>query len=132
VSPIVLQRQAALVGAALLASLLVVALDRQADEVVVPVPPPVSQVRWDSAVVGVAQTTTATACTTATAGEAGVIHPVLPCRAKLVVSANGTELRTEVVGQGEIPAGKAFALTPALAAQLGVRGGDRIRWRFAG
>jgi hypothetical protein len=132
VSPAVLQRQAALAGAALLACLLVVVLDKPAGEESEVLPPPVSQPRWETAVVSVARAKQGTACGTAAPGAPGVIHPVLLCGVKLVVSAQGQELRTEVVEQGPVPAGRDFALTPALAADLGVRTGDRIRWRFAG
>jgi len=132
VSPPVLQRQAALAGAALLAGLLVVVLDRPAHDASVPGPPPVPAVHWETAVVWVERLKPATACQPV-AGEArGVIHPVLPCGVKLVVSARGKELRVEVLERGPVETGRDFALTPALAEDLGVRDGDRIRWRFAG
>ena len=131
-SPAVLQRQAALAGAALLAGLLVVVLDRPAHDASVSAPPPVPAVHWETAVVWVERLKPATACQPV-AGEArGVIHPVLPCGVKLVVSARGKELRVEVLERGPVATGRDFALTPALAEDLGVRDGDRIRWRFAG
>jgi hypothetical protein len=124
-----LQRQAALAGAALLAMLLVVVLDSPGGESAVATPPPsVSQAEWESATVWV---TDAENCGTVT-GSTGVVHPVLPCGVKLIVSANGEEIRTEVVGTGPVPTGRTFALTPSLAGRLGVTDGDRIRWRFAG
>jgi hypothetical protein len=123
-----LQRQAALAGAALLAMLLVVVLDGPAGETAVATPPPVSQAEWETATVWV---TDAENCGAVT-GSPGVVHPVLPCGVKLIVSANGEEIRTEVVGTGPVPTGRTFALTPSLAGQLGVTDGDRIRWRFAG
>ena len=133
-SPAALQRQAALAGAALLAILLVVVLDRPADETSVAAPPPVEVAQWDNAVVWVTRVGSVgiAPCSAPARGVAGVVHPVLPCGAKLEVSAGGRDLRTEVVGRGPVPTGRDFALTPALAEQLGVRDGDRIRWRFAG
>jgi hypothetical protein len=125
-----LQRQAALAGAALLAMLLVIVLDSPGGEtsVATPAPPPVSQAEWETATIWV---TNADNCG-AVSDSAGVVHPVLPCGVKLVVSAHGSEIRTAVVGTGPVAAGRTFGLTPALAAQLGVADGDRIRWRFAG
>jgi hypothetical protein len=132
VSPSVLQRQVALVGVALLASLFVVVLDRPASEASAPAPQPVSGPRWQAAVVWVTRLRDETACEAGTTGVPGVVHPVLPCGVKLEVSANGSELRTEVVGRGPVAAGRSFALTRTLAVQLGVHDGDRVRWRFAG
>ena len=123
-----LQRQAALAGAALLAILLVVVLDRPGGQSSEATPPAVSGAEWETATVWV---TEAENCGAANGSE-GVVHPVLPCGVKLVVAAHGQELRTEVVGTGPVAAGRTFALTPALADQLGVGDGDRIRWRFAG
>jgi hypothetical protein len=132
VSPAVLQRQAALVGAALLAGLFVVVLDRSAKEASLPLQPPSGQAQWETAVVQVARLRSGTACKAGETEVAGVLHPVLPCGVKLEVSAHGRELRAEVVGRGPVAAGSDVALTHALAEQLGVRDGDRIGWRFAG
>ncbi len=124
-----LQRQAALAGAALLAMLLVVVLDSPGRETSPATPPPpVLQAQWETATVWV---TDAENCGSAS-GSPGVVHPVLPCGVQLIVSANGEQVRTEVVGTGPVPADRAFALTPPLADQLGVADGDRVRWRFAG
>jgi hypothetical protein len=130
-TPAALQRQAALAGAALLAVLLVVALDRPGGDAPAAAPPPVSGQKWQNAVVWVTRPETS-ACAEGSQDASGVVHPVLPCGVKLVVAAHGTELRTEVVGLGPVATGRDFALTPPLADQLGVEDGDRVRWRFAG
>ena len=127
-SPAALQRQAALAGAALLAALLVVVLDSPGRETSTATPPPASQPKWETALVWVTEDENCDAAS----GAPGVVHPVLPCGVKLIVSAHGKELRTEVVGTGPVATGRTFALTRALADQLGVGDGDRIRWRFAG
>ena len=101
-TPAALRRQVALVGTALLAGLFVVVLGRPAEEAVPPVPPPVSTPRWQSAVVSVTRLRPETACEAGATGVAGVVHPVLPCGVKLEVSANGKDLRTEIVGLGPL------------------------------
>ena len=131
-SPAALQRQAALVGAALLAGLLVVVLDRSPRSTPVASPPAVAGEHWQSAAVGVGRVTQSNLCATSSSGAQGVIHPVLPCGVKLEVSAHGRDMRAVVVARGPVAAGTSFALTRGLAAGLGVRDGDRIRWRFAG
>ena len=127
-----LQRQAALAGAALLAMLLVVVLDSPGgDTPGAAPPPPVSQAGWESAVIWTTRPGN-WACEGTSQDVLGVVHPVLPCGVKLVVAANGKELRTEVVGTGPVATGADFALTPPLARQLGVKTLDRISWRFVG
>jgi hypothetical protein len=133
-----LQRQAALAGAALLAVLLVVALDRsgaQATSAATP-PPPVSQAEWKSATVGIfgrSRLGDTTACgTLLTPGTLGIAHPVLPCGVDLVVSYRGRELRTEVIERSGVGPESQFDLSAALAAELGIEKPTTIRWRFAG
>jgi hypothetical protein len=127
-----LQRQAALAGVALLAVLGALTLARDessatgAPEAVAPA------VGWRTALVGISTGGRATCEAPVEASTRGVIHPVLPCGAKVVVRANGRSIRTEVVGQRPAGIQHEFDLTPALAAQLGLREATRIRWRFAG
>ena len=127
-----LQRQAALAGVALLAVLGALALARDessatgAPEAVAPT------VRWRTALVGISTGGRRKCETPVEASTLGVIHPVLPCGAKVVVRANGRSVRTEVVGQTPAGIQHEFDLTPALAARLGVEAPSRIRWRFAG
>ena len=134
-SPAVLQRQVALAGAALLAALSVVVLQGRDKEVVVSKPPPPAPPGWQTARVGIfarsAEGRTTTCGVTLDSTTVGVAHPVLPCGVKLLLSAHGREVRTEVVEQGG-SAGTAFEVTKALADELGMSGRETIRWRFAG
>lgn len=130
-----IQRQAALAGVALLGALGAVALGSAGDgpsTVLNPAPEP--QVGWESARVSVldaGRLGELTACgVTVTAATLGVAHSVLPCGVEVLLSAGGREVRTEVVEQGGVGQGVVFVLTPALAAELGVTGTQRIRWRF--
>jgi hypothetical protein len=135
VNPALLQRQAALAGAALLATLGVLAL-QNADERAASLPPVGVRVQWEHAVVAVLPASAyahETACDLRLdSGTLGVAHPVLPCGVDLIVAARGREVRTEVVERGPVRAGHDFELTRALANDLGVRGTETIRWRFAG
>ncbi|MGH3031165.1 MAG: hypothetical protein ACRDNE_10440 [Gaiellaceae bacterium] len=132
-----LQRQAALAGVALLAALGVVAIGGAGDGPAQPAgaPPPATEPEWQEArvaVLGPERIGQATACGVTLAPETvGVAHPVLPCGVEIVLSANGREVRAQVVEQGGVGEGVAFELTPALAEQLGVAGPTTIRWRFA-
>ena len=133
-SPALVQRQAALAAAALLATLGVLALDRDSDGTA-PLPPVAVRVRWERAVVGVlppeAYANETTCRVRLDSGTLGVAHPLLPCGVDLIVAARGKEVRTEVVQHGPVRRGDDFELTEALAEELGVRGTDEIRWRFA-
>lgn len=133
-NPALLQRQAALAAGALLATLGVLALQNP-DEEPAPLPPVGVRVRWERAVVGVlppAAYAHETACDVRLdSGTLGVAHPLLPCGVDLIVASRGREVRTEVVERGPVRAGHDFELTRALADELGVRGTEAIRWRFA-
>jgi hypothetical protein len=137
VSPAVLQRQAALAAAALLAGVGLVALDRSAEPIASqPTPAVPSQVRWEEAVVGVfgpGRFGQETSCRVPFSRDTrGIAHPVLPCGVDLVVSFGGRELRAEVIDRGPVEGGRQFDLSTALADALGVRGTKTVRWRFAG
>ena len=130
------QRQAALVGAALLSALLILALDQSGGDAPATVPPPVSEVQWETATVGVfgrSRFGDTTACGIALTEETvGVAHPVLPCGVDLVVAHEGREVRTEVIERQPAGPNSQFDLSPALAEELGVTRPTQIRWRFAG
>jgi hypothetical protein len=135
VSPALLQRQAALAAAALLATLGVLAF-RSGDEQAEPLPPVAAEVSWERAFVGVLPPDAyagETAChIRLDSGTLGIAHPVLPCGVDVVVASRDREVRTEVVERGPVRGGHDFDLTQALAEELGVHGTGDIRWRFAG
>ncbi len=130
-SPSLLQRQAALAGVALLAALGAVAVGR--DDVGGRAEPKavVASAEWRLAVVGVSRGRRADCGAQAEESTVGVVHPVLPCGARLEVQGGGETIKTEVVGRGPVGLEHEFDLTPALAAQLGVERDGQIRWRFA-
>jgi hypothetical protein len=136
VSPALVQRQAALAAAALLATLGVLALSRDEDGSS-QLRPTAPAVRWEAAVVGVLPDRAyerPTSCgSTLDSGTIGVAHPLLPCGVDLVVALGDKRIRTEVVERLPVSTdGPEFELTQALADRLGVSGRRTIQWRFAG
>jgi len=126
------RRQAALAGVALVGALGAIALSRLGDDSDA-APPPVAAVEWETARVAVFEPgAEPTACgVTVTAQTVGIAHPVLPCGAKLLLELQGRQAQADVVERGPVAEGEAFALSPALAQQLGVVGEATVRWRFA-
>jgi hypothetical protein len=137
VSRELLERQLALGGVAVLATLGVLTLDRAAEaDPPAPAPveaPPVAG-RWYEAPVGTygpglfGRTTDCQI--RLTRATRGVAHPVLPCGARIVVAYGGREIDTRVIDKGPFGTGQEFALTQALAADLGLSGVEIVRWRF--
>ena len=128
------QRQAGLAAAALLASLGVLGLGQRGGESpALRSTKPV--VRWQTALVGVLSPrayANKTSCgSMLDSGTVGVAHPVLPFGVDLVVSSGDRQVRTEVVQHWPVGGGRDFDLTRALAEQLGVHGRETLRWRFA-
>jgi rare lipoprotein A (peptidoglycan hydrolase) len=66
-----------------------------------------------------------------TATTLGVAHPVLPCNVKVYIEFDGKTVLTQVIDRGPYVSGREFALTHALAEQVGLHGTQPIRWRFA-
>jgi hypothetical protein len=135
VSPALLQRQAALAGVALLATLGALALGHRSESAL-PIEPVSGAIRWERAIVGVlgpeAYAQKTSCGVVLDSGSLGISHPVLPCGVDIVVSYREKRIRTEVVARGREPAGRDFELTKALADELGIHGTETIRWRFAG
>ena len=62
----------------------------------------------------------------------GVAHPVLPCGIKLYLRYGDTEVLTQVVDRGHVVPGRTFDVTRKLAREIGLRGTQPIKWRYAG
>ena len=112
------RRQVALAGVALVGALGAIALSQLGDESDAAAPPP-AVVEWETASVGVFQTTI------------GVAHPVLPCGAKILVEHEGRRTQADVIQSGPVATGQAFDLSPARAQARGVSGEATGRWRGA-
>ena len=133
-----LEREVALAAVALLATLAVLALGGRGETAgpsASAQPAPAAAGRWTEAAVGTygpgffGKTTACGVRLTRT--TRGVVHPVLPCGARLVVAHGGREVDTRVVDRGPYGPGQEFALTQALAEDLGVSGVQLVRWRFS-
>ena len=130
------ERQILLAGVALVATLATLALHRagvgaeQPSDATAPVAG-----RWYDATVGTFGRGAyggVTACdVTLRQDVRGVAHPVLPCGARLVVAHGAREAETRVIDRAAYGPGQDFALTEALAADLGVTGAGTVRWRFS-
>ena len=73
----------------------------------------------------------ATACRfRLTAKTLGVAHPVLPCGVQVYLELGDRRVLTRVIGRGS-GARSEFAVTRALADELGLHNRQLIRWRFA-
>jgi hypothetical protein len=135
VNPQLVQRQAGLAAAALLATLGVLTLTGRGDEAAT-TPAAPAPIRWESAVVGIVPPRAyerKTSCgSELESGSIGVAHPVLPCGVDLIVAYRGEQVRAEVVDHAPVGSGRDFDLTKALADRLGLSGRHTIRWRFAG
>lgn len=129
------RRQAALAGVALVAALTALALARLEDGNSAETRVAVDGTRWQQAVAssyGPGRYGEQTECGVELTPETrGLAHPVLPCGVDIVVSFQGKTARTEVVDRGPRGDGAEFALTEALARDLGLTGTQPILWRFA-
>jgi hypothetical protein len=140
VSPVLAQRQLALLAAAVLGTVVALAVASRDDSVAQPrsvLPQPaVSNVSgWYPALAGVRTRPLAghvSGCgTLLTPKTLGVDHQVLPCGAKVFVAVHGKTVLTTVVDRGPFTPRFDFEVTPALAEQLGLSGVQTIRWSFA-
>jgi hypothetical protein len=64
-------------------------------------------------------------------GTLGVVHPVLPCGARIFITYRGTRALTRVVAHGPVPQGRGLDLMPRLARRIGFDGVREIQWAFA-
>ena len=61
----------------------------------------------------------------------GVVHPILPCGARVYITFGGKTVLTQVVDRGPYAPGREFDLTDALARRLGLQGVAEIHWSYA-
>lgn len=61
----------------------------------------------------------------------GIADPVLPCGAKIYIGYEDQDVLTQVISTGPIARGTRFAITPALAEELGIERGVTVRWSYA-
>jgi hypothetical protein len=129
------RRQAALAGVALVAAVTALALARLEEGSPAETRVAVNDPRWQEAVAssyGPGRYGEQTECGVDLTPETrGLAHPVLPCGVDIVVSFQGKTTGTEIVDRGPEGAGAEFALTEALARDLGLTGTQPILWRFA-
>ena len=138
-SPALAQRQVALIGIALLAATIALALasprlaDGRGGDLPGSVPAPGGG--WYTALASIQpedELARRTACGhIVELRSVGVAHPVLPCGAKLWIGYGDREVLTQVIDRGPTVPGRDFLLTPALARELELLGTQRVRWRFA-
>jgi hypothetical protein len=132
-----LQREAALAAAALLAAVLALGVaDRRESEPAaasVPRSIPAPGGGWYEAIAATIRPPAEPTECGYTVGPrtVGVAHPVLPCEVKLFVRYGSNEVLTQVIGRPPPGPGRQFGLTPALARALGTSGTVRVRWRYA-
>jgi hypothetical protein len=65
------------------------------------------------------------------AGTLGVADPVLPCGAKIFLLFGGTRALTQVIDRTPAAAAYRFELTPALGRRIGLSGVQPVQWAFA-
>jgi hypothetical protein len=140
VSPVLAQRQLALLAAAVLGTVVALAVASRDDSVAQPrsvLPQPaVSNVSgWYPALAGIRMRPLAgraSGCgTLLTPKTLGVDHQVLPCGAKVFLAFHGKTVLTTVVDRGPFTPRFDFEVTPALAERLRLSGVQTIRWSFA-
>jgi len=61
----------------------------------------------------------------------GVSHPTLPCGARVFLFVNGIRVLTQVIDRGPYVPGRQFDLTDALARRVELSGVEKIRWAYA-
>ena len=61
----------------------------------------------------------------------GVLHPTLPCGARIFVQYGGRQALTQVVAHTPVGEGRELDLTPRLARRLHLNGVREVRWSFS-
>jgi hypothetical protein len=138
VTPVLAQRLLALAGAALLTGVFGVALSqagRGSPAAALPEPAVGLWGGWTTVLAGVAprapRAGRRSGCDWVVLPRTqGVIHPTLPCGARIFVEYNGHEALTQIVARFPVGQGRQLDLTPRLARRLGLEGVREVRWAF--
>ena len=125
-------REIALVGLALLAVVVALAVVHQTRSTKLSGPQPVGSYTALAGSSGPAVFGRRTTCGGVLRAETeGVAHPTLPCGARIFLTYHGIRVLTQVVDHGPVPADRQFNLTDALARRVGLRGVHPIQWSYA-
>lgn len=125
-------REVALVGLAVLATAVVLAVVAQSRHHAAHGPQPVGSFVALVGSSGPAAFGRKTACGgRITADTEGISHPTLPCGARLFLTYHHHTVLVPVIDQGPYEAGRQFDLTDALARRLGLSGVQEVRWSYA-
>jgi hypothetical protein len=138
VTPLLAQRLAALAAAALLAGVFGTALSqagRDPDTPRLPEPAVGLWGGWTSVLAGVAPPAPRegrrSGCDWVVVPRTqGVVHPTLPCGARIFVEYGGRRALTQIVAHFPVGQGRQLDLTPRLARRLGLDGMRELRWAF--
>ena len=138
VSPLLAQRLLALAAAACSTGVFGVALSqagRDSPESALPEPAVGSWGGWTTVLAGVApqapRAGRRSGCDWVVLPRTqGVIHPTLPCGARIFVEYGGRQALTQVVARFPVGQGRQLDLTPRLARRLGLEGVREVRWAF--
>lgn len=125
-------RELVLAGVAILAAVVAVAFAVGRSQTAGALPRPVGA--WYGALAGVRATGVGerTACGELLRADTnGISHPVLPCGAKVFVRYGDRTVLTQVIDRGPYVPGRTIDLTEGLAAKLGLRGVQPVRWAYA-
>jgi hypothetical protein len=137
-TPVLAQRLVALAAAALLAGMFGVALSqagRESSETALPEPAVGPWGGWTTVLAGVAPAAPRagrrSGCDWLVLPRTqGVVHPTLPCGARIFVEHGGRRALTQVVARFPVGQGRQLDLTPWLARRLDLEGIRELRWAF--
>jgi rare lipoprotein A (peptidoglycan hydrolase) len=125
-------REIALIGVALLAAAIALAVTAQTRHHAKAGPKPVGDYIALAGSSGPQAFGRKTACGgVITSATEGVSHPTLPCGVRIFIRFHGQTLLVPVIDRGPYTQGREFDLTDALARRVGLRGVQEIHWSFA-
>jgi rare lipoprotein A len=125
-------RQIALLGLAVLAGAVALAVTAQSRRHTSTAPQPEGSYVALAGSSGPAAFGRRTACGgVITSATEGVAHPTLPCGVRIFLTFHGKTVLVQVIDRGPYVPGRQFDLTDALVRRLGLSGVQEIRWSYA-